>query len=125
KSEDLSPAGRRMAEEHGIDASKVEATGRGGRVTKEDMVNHLAGSAGGARPEQRVAMTRIRQRIADRMMEAKNSIAMLTSFNEVNLKAVMELRKKEGEAFEKAHGVRLGFMSFFVKAAANALQRHT
>ena len=78
----------------------------------------------GARPEERVPMTRIRTRIAERLMQSKNSIAMLTSFNEVNLKAVVEMRKSQGEAFEKANGVKLGFMSFFVKAAANALQRH-
>src|SRR5690606_18350737 len=93
--------------------------------------------AGGAKPaaaaasvpasgrgERRVPMTRMRARIAERMMESKNSIAMLTSFNEVNLAAVSKMRKEHGEAFEKAHGVRLGFMSFFVKAAAEALKRH-
>ncbi len=124
---ELSPAGRRVAEQHGIDPAQVEGTGRGGRVTKEDLVNYMSGKTGaapsGARPEQRVAMTRIRQRIAERMMESKNSIAMLTSFNEVNLREVMKMRKAMGEQFEKAHGIKLGFMSFFVKAAANALQR--
>ncbi|MFN3842182.1 MAG: dihydrolipoyllysine-residue succinyltransferase [Rehaibacterium terrae] len=124
---ELSPAGRRVAEQHGIDPAQVEGTGRGGRVTKEDLVNYMSGKTGaapsGARPEQRVAMTRIRQRIAERMMESKNSIAMLTSFNEVNLREVMKMRKTMGEQFEKAHGIKLGFMSFFVKAAANALQR--
>src|SRR5690606_5795536 len=79
--------------------------------------------ATGARHEERVKMTRIRQRIAERMMESKNSIAMLTSFNEVNLAQVMAMRKAMGESFEKQHGVRLGFMSFFVKAAAEALKR--
>jgi 2-oxoglutarate dehydrogenase E2 component (dihydrolipoamide succinyltransferase) len=125
---DLSPAGRRVATQEGIDPKTVEATGRGGRVTKEDLVNHLnkAGvqAASGARPEQRVAMTRIRTRIAERLMQSKNSIAMLTSFNEVNLGAVMQMRKAMGESFEKTHGIKLGFMSFFAKAAANALQRH-
>jgi len=135
---DLSPAGRRVAEQHGIDVSQVEGTGRGGRVTKEDLVTHMnkpaaapapsapaaAPMPAGARPEQRVPMTRMRTRIAERMMQSKNSIAMLTSFNEVNLAQVSKMRKAMGEQFEKTHGVRLGFMSFFAKAAANALQRH-
>jgi 2-oxoglutarate dehydrogenase E2 component (dihydrolipoamide succinyltransferase) len=138
----LSPAGRRVAEEHKIDAAQVAGTGRHGQVTKEDLVKHVAsGTAApapaaeapaarpgpalpaGARAEQRVAMTRMRARIAERLMQSKNSIAMLTSFNEVNMKAVMDLRKGLGEAFEKAHGIRLGIMSFFVKAAAEALKR--
>ena len=132
---DLSPAGRRVAEEHGIDASKVEASGRDGRVTKEDLIAHMRSGRGtsaevatdgpvGARPEERVPMTRIRQRIAERLMESKNSIAMLTSSNEINMREVMAMRKTHQESFEKTHGVRLGFMSFFVKAAANALQRY-
>ncbi len=135
---DLSPAGRRVAEQEGIDPSQVEGTGRGGRVTKEDLVKHGAGGGKAAAPaaaaaasaapvgprsEQRVPMTRMRTRIAERMMQSKNSIAMLTSFNEVNLSQVMKMRKAMGEQFEKTHGVRLGFMSFFAKAAANALQR--
>ncbi|GIX35788.1 MAG: dihydrolipoyllysine-residue succinyltransferase component of 2-oxoglutarate dehydrogenase complex [Lysobacteraceae bacterium] len=134
---ELSPAARRVAEQHGIDPSKVEGTGRGGRVTKEDLLRHMdkpdsdgassaaaAGVAAGPRPEQRVPMTRMRARIAERMMQSKNSIAMLTSFNEIDLGAVMKLRSELKEQFEKTHGVRLGFMSFFAKAAANALQRH-
>jgi 2-oxoglutarate dehydrogenase E2 component (dihydrolipoamide succinyltransferase) len=135
KAPELSPAGRRMAEEHGIDASKVAGTGRHGQVTKEDLVNAMKSPApaaaapapalpAGPRTEQRVPMTRMRARIAERMMQSKNSIAMLTSFNEVNMKPVMDLRKSLGEQFEKAHGVRLGIMSFFVKAAAEALKRH-
>jgi len=80
--------------------------------------------SGGARPEERVPMTRIRKRIAERLMQSKESIAMLTSFNEVNLGKVMALRKELGEQFQKDTGVKLGFMSFFAKAAANALQRH-
>jgi len=119
---ELSPAGRRVAEQHGIDAKSVEGTGRRGQVTKEDLVRVVKG--GGARPEERVPMTRIRKRIAERLMLSKNSIAMLTSFNEINLAAVMAMRKTHGEAFEKANGIKLGFMSFFVKAAANALQRY-
>jgi 2-oxoglutarate dehydrogenase E2 component (dihydrolipoamide succinyltransferase) len=151
---DLSPATRRVVEENKVDPSQVAGTGRGGQVTKEDVLKHLsappapAGSAPAAkapsapaaapaptaakgtsvapsnRAEQRVAMTRMRSRIAERMMQAKNSIAMLTSFNEVNMKPVMDMRKSLGESFEKAHGIRLGIMSFFVRAAAEALKRH-
>ncbi|HEX7113151.1 MAG TPA: 2-oxoglutarate dehydrogenase complex dihydrolipoyllysine-residue succinyltransferase, partial [Mizugakiibacter sp.] len=131
---ELSPAGRRVATEEKIDPSKVAGTGRDGRVTKEDLVNYAKGAAApaapaakptpGARPEERVPMTRIRARIAERMMQSKNSIAMLTSFNEVNLGKVMAMRKSLGEAFEKEHGIKLGLMSFFVKAACEALKRH-
>jgi 2-oxoglutarate dehydrogenase E2 component (dihydrolipoamide succinyltransferase) len=134
KSLDLPPAARRVAEEHKIDPATVTGSGRHGQVTKGDMlaaVNRPAAPAAAAAPaptgprtEQRVPMTRMRQRIAERMMQSKNSIAMLTSFNEVNMKPVMDLRKTLGEQFEKAHGVRLGIMSFFVKAAAEALKRH-
>ena len=120
----LSPAGRFVAESNSINPADVAGTGRRGMVTKEDLVNHIKGG-GGARPEQRVPMTRIRQRIAERMMQSKNSIAMLTSFNEVNLSKVMAMRKELGEPFEKTHGIKLGFMSFFAKAAANALQKYT
>jgi len=119
----LSPAGRFVAESNNINPADVTGTGRRGMVTKEDLVNHIKGG-GGARPEQRVPMTRIRQRIAERMMQSKNSIAMLTSFNEVNLGKVMAMRKELGEPFEKTHGIKLGFMSFFAKAAANALQKY-
>jgi len=124
----LPPGARFAAETSGVDAANVQGTGRRGAVTKEDIVNYAksggAGSAGGARPEERVPMTRMRARIAERLMQSKNSIAMLTSFNEVNLGKVMAMRKELGESFEKANGVKLGFMSFFAKAAANALQRH-
>ncbi|MBS7456301.1 dihydrolipoyllysine-residue succinyltransferase [Coralloluteibacterium stylophorae] len=124
----LSPAGRRVAEQEGIDPKDVEGTGRRGQVTKEDLVNFLkdggVSTPGGARPEQRVPMTRIRQRIAERLMQSKDSIAMLTTFNEVNLREVMALRKSLNEQFEKANGIKLGFMSFFAKACANALQRY-
>ncbi|ALN91689.1 MULTISPECIES: dihydrolipoyllysine-residue succinyltransferase [Lysobacter] len=124
----LPPGARFTANKEGIDASQVEGTGRKGAVTKEDIVNYAksggVGNAAGARPEERVPMTRIRARIAERLMQSKNSIAMLTSFNEVNLGKVMAMRKELGESFEKANGVKLGFMSFFAKAAANALQRH-
>ena len=133
----LSPAGRRVATEEKIDASQVSGTGRGGRVTKEDLVNYSKGdkpaaapapaarvATPGARPEERVPMTRMRARIAERLMQSKNSIAMLTSFNEVNLSKVVAMRRQMGEQFEKTHGIKLGFMSFFVKAACEALKRH-
>ena len=137
----LPPGARFTAETNQIDPSKVQGTGRGSQVTKEDLINFMrndgkpdagkpaaakpsAPMPAGARPEERVPMTRMRAKIAERLMQSKNSIAMLTSFNEVNLKTVVEMRKAQGEAFEKVNGVKLGFMSFFVKAAANALQRH-
>ncbi|WP_149193589.1 dihydrolipoyllysine-residue succinyltransferase [Luteimonas suaedae] len=127
-SDQLPPGARFTAEKEGIDAAQVEGTGRRGAVTKEDLLNYAsgktAGVSGGARPEERVPMTRIRKRIAERLMHSKNSIAMLTSFNEVDLGKVMVLRKELGEQFQKEHGIKLGFMSFFAKAAANALQRH-
>jgi len=124
--EQLPPGARFTAAKEGIDPAQVDGSGRKGAVTKEDLVAHMrsGGSAGGARPEQRVPMTRIRARIAERLMQSKNSIAMLTSFNEVNLREVMAMRKELGEAFEKANTIKLGFMSFFAKATANALQRH-
>ncbi len=123
----LPPGARFTAVTQGIDPAQVEGTGRRGAVTKEDLVNYAkaggAGTAGGARPEERVPMTRMRKRIAERLMQSKESIAMLTSFNEVNLSKVAAARKQIGEDFQKTHGVKLGFMSFFAKAAANALQR--
>jgi 2-oxoglutarate dehydrogenase E2 component (dihydrolipoamide succinyltransferase) len=119
----LPPGAAFYAAQNNVNAGDVAGTGRKGAVTKEDLVNYVK-SGGGARPEQRVPMTRIRQRIAERMMQSKNSIAMLTSFNEVNLGKVMAMRKELGEPFEKTHGIKLGFMSFFAKAAANALAKH-
>ena len=128
KTGDLPPGARFTAVSEGIDPANVEGTGRRGAVTKEDLLNYArnagAGKAGGNRPEERVPMTRMRARIAERLMHSKDSIAMLTSFNEINMKAVMDMRKQHGEAFQKAHGIKLGFMSFFVKAVANALQRY-
>ena len=125
---ELPPGARFTAASQGIDPSQVEGSGRRGAVTKDDLVNYArsggVGKAAGARPEERVPMTRIRTRIAERLMQSKNSIAMLTSFNEVNLAKVAAARKELGEDFQKAHGIKLGFMSFFVKAAANALQRY-
>ena len=139
KTADRSPAAARLAAEAKVDVSQVAGTGRDGRVTKEDLVNFVRGDAApkpavapapirplpaGPRAEERVPMTRIRLRIAERLMQSKNSIAMLTSFNEINLAKVAAMRKQHGEAFEKANGIKLGYMSFFVKAACNALRRH-
>jgi 2-oxoglutarate dehydrogenase E2 component (dihydrolipoamide succinyltransferase) len=140
KTNELSPGGQRLAAENKIDPSQVSGTGRGGQVTKEDLVNFMrtGGQAAaapaakspspaatpGARPEERVTMTRMRAKIAERLMQSKNSIAMLTSFNEINLAKVAAMRKELGEAFEKANGIKLGYMSFFVKAACEALKRH-
>ncbi|MGI3130516.1 2-oxoglutarate dehydrogenase complex dihydrolipoyllysine-residue succinyltransferase [Halopseudomonas pachastrellae] len=143
----LSPAARKLAEENGLAASDISGTGKGGRVTKEDVLNAIeakknAPAAPAAKPaaaapaaavalgegdrvEKRVPMTRLRARIAERLVDAQSSMAMLTTFNEVNMKPVMDLRKKYKDLFEKKHnGVRLGFMSFFVKAATEALKRY-
>ncbi|MBN5035223.1 dihydrolipoyllysine-residue succinyltransferase [Stenotrophomonas maltophilia] len=123
----LPPGARFTAITEGVNPADVDGTGRRGAVTKEDIVNFArnggAGKAGGARPEERVPMTRIRKRIAERLMESKNSTAMLTTFNEVDLSKVSAARKELQDEFVKAHSIKLGFMSFFVKAAANALQR--
>jgi 2-oxoglutarate dehydrogenase E2 component (dihydrolipoamide succinyltransferase) len=142
-STDQAPSVRRIGAETGIDPATVTGTGRGDRVTKEDMLKaqsaptaaptgkSVATTAGTAisvssdgRAEQRVPMTRLRQRIAERMMQSKNSIAMLTSFNEINMKPVMDIRKKYAETFQQVHGIKLGFMSFFVKACTEALKLH-
>jgi 2-oxoglutarate dehydrogenase E2 component (dihydrolipoamide succinyltransferase) len=117
----LSPAARRVAEEERVDAKSVEGTGRGGRVTKGDVLNFLRG--GGSRQEERVRMTRLRSRIAERMKEAQNTAAILTTFNEVDLKAVMDLRRRHQEEFTRKHGIKLGLMSFFVKACCDALRK--
>ncbi|RFF31928.1 2-oxoglutarate dehydrogenase complex dihydrolipoyllysine-residue succinyltransferase [Wenzhouxiangella sediminis] len=121
---DLPPSARRMVAENDLDASQIEGSGRGGRVTKGDVMSHMAGGATGPRPEERVKMSRLRSRIAERMKEAQNTAAILTSFNEVDLKAVMDIRSRYKEDFQKKHGIKLGFMSFFVKAACEALQKH-
>jgi 2-oxoglutarate dehydrogenase E2 component (dihydrolipoamide succinyltransferase) len=129
-----SPAARKILEEKGIAAADVTGHGRGGRVTKEDAVAAQPKAAGapapapamvigGERPEERVPMTRLRARIAERLIQSKNENAILTTFNEVNMAPVMALRKQYGDKFEKAHGVRLGFMGFFVKAAVAALKK--
>ncbi|EXU73531.1 2-oxoglutarate dehydrogenase complex dihydrolipoyllysine-residue succinyltransferase [Erwinia mallotivora] len=133
----LSPAIRRLIAEHSLDPAAIKGTGVGGRLTREDVEKHLAkksesGAAASAstpapalagRSEKRVPMTRLRKRVAERLLEAKNSTAMLTTFNEVNMQPIMNLRKQYGEAFEKRHGVRLGFMSFYLKAVVEALKR--
>lgn len=136
----LSPAIRRLIAEHNLDASQIKGTGVGGRITREDVEKHLAKKPEAAkaapaaaeaapqtafanRSEKRVPMTRLRKRVAERLLEAKNSTAMLTTFNEVNMKPIMDLRKQYGESFEKRHGVRLGFMSFYLKAVVEALKR--
>jgi 2-oxoglutarate dehydrogenase E2 component (dihydrolipoamide succinyltransferase) len=158
--EGLSPAVRRLAAEHGLDVSKIPSSGRGGRVTKADVLAYLDARKSGApvaapapaaapapiavpavapvpvvtaapalapdaqgRLEQRVPMTRLRARIAERLLMAKNTTAMLTTFNEINMKPVMDLRARYKDEFEKKHGVRLGFMGFFVKAVIEALKR--
>ncbi|MDM3888968.1 2-oxoglutarate dehydrogenase complex dihydrolipoyllysine-residue succinyltransferase [Pseudomonas sp. BCRC 81390] len=139
------PAARKLAEENGIDLASVAGTGKGGRITKEDVVAAVANKksapapaakpaaaaaaapvvvAAGDRTEKRVPMTRLRAKIAERLVEAQSSMAMLTTFNEVDMTEVMALRSKYKDLFEKTHnGVRLGFMSFFVKAATEALKR--
>ncbi|HHC4070649.1 TPA: 2-oxoglutarate dehydrogenase complex dihydrolipoyllysine-residue succinyltransferase [Klebsiella pneumoniae] len=139
----LSPAIRRLLAEHNLDPAAIKGTGVGGRLTREYVEKHLAKAPApaeakapaaapaaapapqlGHRSEKRVPMTRLRKRVAERLLEAKNSTAMLTTFNEVNMKPIMDLRKQYGEAFEKRHGIRLGFMSFYVKAVVEALKRY-
>jgi len=145
------PSARKLAEEKGIDTGSIAGSGRGGRVTKADVLapaprTSFPAEAGtqpvakpplpqppapvsveqilGNRPEQRVPMSRLRARIAERLVQSQSTAAILTTFNEVNMQPVMELRKKYQERFEKEHGVRLGFMSFFVKAAVHALKKY-
>lgn len=144
----LSPAVRRLVEEHNLDPRRIQATGKDGRLTKDDVLNYLA--AQGGRPEprppaeppapvaptaevrpmpaeeagvRRVTMSRLRQRIAERMVEAQQSAAILTTFNEIDMQAVMALRRRYKDAFEQQHGTKLGFMSFFIKASVEALKR--
>jgi 2-oxoglutarate dehydrogenase E2 component (dihydrolipoamide succinyltransferase) len=146
-----SPAARKILAEKGMDAAQVQGSGKGGRITKEDAMGFRAQLAPapapapaapapkaalpqppapvdleeivGERSEQRVPMSRLRARIAERLIQSKNENAILTTFNEVNMQPVMDMRKKYGDRFEKEYGVRLGFMSFFVKAAVAALKR--
>jgi 2-oxoglutarate dehydrogenase E2 component (dihydrolipoamide succinyltransferase) len=143
------PAAQKIAAEKGVDTSKIQGTGRDGRVTKGDVLDASTRAPAPAsapvpvsrqalqqppapisveqllsgRPEQRVPMSRLRQRVAERLVTAQHTAAILTTFNEVNMAPVMEMRKKYQERFEKEHGTRLGFMSFFVKAAVHALKR--
>ena len=119
-----SPSVQRIAREEQVDPNQVEGSGRGGRVTKADMLDFLeSGGAAGSRTEERVKMSRLRQRVAERLKDAQNTAAMLTSFNEVDMKAVMDLRKKYKETFIEQHGIKLGIMSFFVKACVEALRK--
>jgi len=121
------PAVRRLATEQAIDLAKVSGTGKGGRITKDDLAQSGSVAATvtalGARSEQRVPMSRLRARIAERLVESQQTAAILTTFNEINMGPVMDLRKKYKDEFEKKHGVRLGFMSFYVKAVVEALKR--
>ena len=136
------PAAQKLAAERGVDTSKIAGTGRDGRVTKGDVLQQPTQPAVQAkaplqqpappvnldqllsgRPEQRVPMSRLRQRVAERLVQSQSTAAILTTFNEVNMAPVMEMRKRYQERFEKEHGTRLGFMSFFVKAAVHALKR--
>ena len=135
------PAARKIAAEQGVDTAAIEGTGRDGRVTKGDVLASVGSTAQpvakpaapapapvvlnlGGRPEQRVPMTRLRKRVAERLVQSQSTAAILTTFNEVNMAPVMELRKRYQDRFEKHHGVKLGFTSFFVKAAVVALKRY-
>jgi 2-oxoglutarate dehydrogenase E2 component (dihydrolipoamide succinyltransferase) len=138
----LAPAAKRMVEEHKLDPKQIEGSGRDGRISKGDVIQHISGakessqvkpaakapavqlpSTGGSRNEQRVPMTRLRARIAERLIQAQSTAAMLTTFNEVDLTAVNEIRARYKDKFEKAHGVKLGYSSFFIKASIEALRK--
>ncbi|MBK7590064.1 MAG: 2-oxoglutarate dehydrogenase complex dihydrolipoyllysine-residue succinyltransferase [Betaproteobacteria bacterium] len=136
------PAARKMMAEQGVDPASVEGSGRGGRITKGDVVAATAAKAAaaapaapsapavplpaslGSRPEQRVPMSRLRQRVAERLVQSQSTAAILTTFNEVNMQPVIDLRNRYKDRFEKEHGVKLGFMGFFVKAAVHALKKY-
>ena len=136
------PAARKLMSEQGLTAGDVSGTGRGGRITKGDVLAAAAqpkaapasapapaaavaaAAAQGARPEQRVPMSRLRQRVAERLVASQSTAAILTTFNEVNMQPVMDLRNRYKDRFEKEHGVKLGFMGFFVKAAVHALKKY-
>ena len=146
----MGPAARRIVAEHGLDPAAIEGTGKDGRITKADALRHLEASPParaergpepgpepapapspdpppdtrpGTREERREPMSRLRSRIAERLLEAQRNAAILTTFNEVDMQPVMDLRRRHGEDFERRHGARLGFMSFFAKAAVQALER--
>jgi 2-oxoglutarate dehydrogenase E2 component (dihydrolipoamide succinyltransferase) len=141
-SDALSPAVQRLVTEHDLDPAAITGTGKGGRLIKGDVLAYLDAKpvpapaapaapaakpptpTGGARGERREPMSRLRMRIAERLVQAQHTAAILTTFNEVDMQPVMELRKRYKDKFEKTHGVRLGFMSFFAKAAVKALERH-
>ncbi|HEY5809957.1 MAG TPA: 2-oxoglutarate dehydrogenase complex dihydrolipoyllysine-residue succinyltransferase [Povalibacter sp.] len=137
----LAPSAKRLVEENKLDAAQIAGSGRDGRVSKSDVMQHMAAKpaaaaapakappavqlpkAAGSRSEQRVPMTRLRARIAERLLQAQSTAAMLTTFNEVDLTEVNALRARYKDKFEKTHGVKLGFSSFFIKAAIEALRR--
>ena len=138
KSNKLGPAAKKMISENNLDASDIKSSGKDNRVTKADVINHLDSSGGknesatsetkvaqnlGNRPEKRVAMSRLRTTIANRLVSVQQETAMLTTFNEVDMLPIKELRSKYGQEFEKQHGVKLGFMGFFVIAAVQALKK--
>ncbi|HRG63739.1 MAG TPA: 2-oxoglutarate dehydrogenase complex dihydrolipoyllysine-residue succinyltransferase [Burkholderiales bacterium] len=116
------PAAAKVAADNGVDLAQVAGSGRGGRVLKEDVLGAMSGK--GSRIEERVPMSRLRKRVAERLLESQHTNAILTTFNEVNMKPVMDLRAKYKDHFEKKHGVKLGFMSFFVKAAIAAMKQY-
>ena len=139
-----SPAVRRMMAEHDVEPSQIKGTGKDGRITKDDVVAYVAShrdkkastavpaitaspaapvQAMGLREERRVPMSRLRAKVAERLLQAQHNAAMLTTFNEVNLQAVMDMRAQYKDSFEKKHGVKLGFMSFFTKAVVESLKR--
>ncbi|HVY05445.1 MAG TPA: 2-oxoglutarate dehydrogenase complex dihydrolipoyllysine-residue succinyltransferase [Burkholderiales bacterium] len=137
------PSARKIAADNNVDTSQIAGSGRGGRVTKEDVTTQVQAPAPAAklaappapspvnvdrvlgdRPEQRVAMSRLRQRVAQRLLESQSTAAILTTFNEVNMQPVMDMRNRYKDKFEKEHGAKLGFMSFFVKAAVHALKKY-
>ncbi|MCK5818236.1 MAG: 2-oxoglutarate dehydrogenase complex dihydrolipoyllysine-residue succinyltransferase [Psychromonas sp.] len=137
---DASPSVRRVIVEKDLDANTIKGTGKGGAITLADVEKHIKAMSAKNAPEQgaaqvdivkavasrsdkRIPMTRLRKRVAERLLEAKNSTAMLTTFNEVNMKPIMDLREQYQEIFEKKHGVRLGYMSFYIKAVTEALKR--
>lgn len=140
----IGPSARRLISEHNLNVDNIQSATNDGRITKQDVERHLADQQKESTPDnnvttttsveawvrqphrtqKRVPMTRLRKRIAERLLDAKNNTAMLTTFNEVNMKPIMDLRQQYGEAFEKRHGAKLGFMSFYVKAALEALKRY-